>query len=167
VISSDEIVHELLRADDEVRAAVAARFGGPVFSGEGAVDRVALAEVVFADPGELRWLEELLHPRVAEAYLVWREGLARLPEPPSVCVTEVPLLYETGSESRFDAVVVISAPEVIRTARAGARAVERAKRFLPEEEKRRRADHAYVNDGTPEELDAFVGDVLAALGERG
>ena len=58
----------------------------------------------------------LLHPLVVAEYLEWREQLAARPKPPSVCVTEVPLLYEVGGETRFDAVVVITAPEELRGA---------------------------------------------------
>src|SRR5205823_4616020 len=63
VISSDEIVHELLRNDEDVRAAVRAHLGDEVFGPDGAVDRESVADVVFADEGELDWLERLLHPR--------------------------------------------------------------------------------------------------------
>ncbi len=72
------------------------------------------------------------------------------------------MLYETGGEARFDAVVVIDAPPEIRAARR-AIADDRERRLLPEEEKIRRADYTYVNDGTLEELDAFVADVVARL----
>jgi dephospho-CoA kinase len=140
---------------------VAERFGTDVIGPEG-VDRAAVARVVFEDPLELDWLEELLHPRVVREHAAWREELARSESPPRVTVTEVPLLYETGGEKRFDAVVVITAsPEV----RAQRRPVpdNREARLLPEEEKLRLADYSYVNDGTLEELDAFVADVLSRL----
>ena len=66
------------------------------------------------DPAELAWLESLLHSRVAREYMAWREALGRLPEPPAVAVTEVPLLYEVGGERRFDVVVAITAPAELR-----------------------------------------------------
>jgi dephospho-CoA kinase len=144
-----------------VRREVVERFGTEVIGPEG-VDRAAVARVVFEDPRELDWLEELLHPRVVQEHAAWREDLARSESPPRVTVTEVPLLYETGGEKRFDAVVVITAsPEV----RAQRRPVpdNRQARLLAEEEKVRLADYSYVNDGTLEELDAFVADVLARL----
>ena len=65
---------------------------------------------MFDNPEDLAWLEALLHPRVAREYLEWREQLAALPNPPAVCATEVPLLYEVGAEGRFDVVVVMTAP---------------------------------------------------------
>jgi dephospho-CoA kinase len=130
--------------------------------GSDGADRAAIARVVFSDPDELGWLEELLHPKVVREHSAWREQVSKGPNPPPLTVTEVPLLYETGGEARFDAVVVITAsPEV----RAGRREVPdaRERRLLPEAEKARLADYAYVNDGTLEELDAFVADVVAHL----
>ena len=154
-LSSDEIVHRLIAQDEEVRAALDRRFG--------TTERAEIAAVVFEDRDALVWLEELLHPRVQAEYAYWAAELAALDQPPDLAVVEIPLLYETGSDSRFDAVVVITAPEEIRAARTSVRPDSRAKRLLPDEEKIRRASFAYVNDGTVEQLDAFVADVVRAL----
>jgi dephospho-CoA kinase len=164
VISSDEIVHELLRSDPEVKEAVRARWGEEVFGPDGGVERSSVASRVFAEPGELAWLEALLHPRVVATYLRWREKLAELPEPPAVCVTEVPLLYEVGGEERFDTVVVVTASPEVRVSRQIRPMQDREQRLIPDEDKIARADVAYVNDGTLGELDAFVADVIARLG---
>lgn len=163
VVSSDEIVHRLLREDDEVREAIRERFGERVFGADGTVSRGAIAQIVFADRKELAWLEALLHPLVAREYLEWREALARLPHPPAVCVTEVPLLYEAGGEKRFDAVVAITAPKDLRARRSSVPLGERSQRLIPDEEKLQKADFSYVNDGSLEELEAFVGTVMARL----
>jgi dephospho-CoA kinase len=163
VVSSDEIVHELLRSDEEVRAAVRERFGESVFDPDGAIDRARVAEVVFGDERELAWLEQLLHPRVVAGYLRWREELARLPDPPAVSVTEVPLLYEVGGDARFDAVVVITASPDVRVSRQVLPLQDRERRLLPDEEKVARADFSYVNDGSLDELDRFVSGVVARL----
>ena len=77
-------------------------------------------------------------------------------------MVEVPLLFETGGERRFDKVVVVTAPAALREERRGGFA-DREARLVPEEEKLRRADFAYVNDGTLAELDAFVGRVVEEL----
>jgi dephospho-CoA kinase len=166
VLSSDEIVHGLLRNDEEVRQAIVTRFGARVLDGSDEIDRAIVAEIVFADREQLAWLEELLHPRVMREYLAWREHLALQPTPPTLAVTEVPLLYEVGGEVRFDAVVVVTAPADIRRERTAVPADGRGDRLLPDEEKVARADFAYVNDGTLEELDAFVGRVVEELAAR-
>ena len=160
-MSSDEIVHRLLRRDPDVRRELVERYGMGVIGDDGA-DRVALAQLVFSDPEELDWLEELLHPRVVREHTAWREALARQTNPPRVSVTEVPLLYETGGEKRFDVVVVITASPDVRHRRRPV-ADDREQRFLPDEEKVELADYTYVNDGTLEDLDAFVADVMSRL----
>jgi dephospho-CoA kinase len=161
-VSSDEIVHHLLRRE-EVKRQVVARVGNGVLAPDGEIDRAALATTVFNDRDALAQLEELLHPLVAAEYLQWREDLARLPNAPGVCVTEVPLLYEVGGETRFDKVVVITAPTKLRRARSEVATDERESRLLPEREKVSRADFAFTNTGTLDELDAFVETVMREL----
>lgn len=163
VISSDEIVHQLLRDDPEVKRAVVERFGEEVLGPDGEIDRAKVGQIVFDDRPALAWLEQLLHPRVVARYLSWREDLATLPSPPKVCVTEVPLLYEVGGETRFDKVVVVTASPEVRISRRIGPLRERERRLLPEEEKAKRADFVYVNDGTLADLDEFVSGVMATL----
>jgi dephospho-CoA kinase len=161
-VSSDEIVHHLLRRPD-VRDAVVGRMGNGIVAPDGEIERGALADVVFNDRDALAWLEATLHPLVAAEYLQWREQLATLATPPEVCVTEVPLLYETGGEARFDKVVVITAPSKLRRARSEVAADDREARLIDDREKVARADYSYTNIGTVEELDAFVGSVMRDL----
>jgi dephospho-CoA kinase len=163
VISSDEIVHELLRSDEEVRGALRERFGAAVFDPEGQVDRERVAQVVFTNDAELAWLEWLLHPKVVATYLDWRERLAELPDPPAVSVTEVPLLYEVGGDARFDAVVVVTASPDVRVSRQVRPMQDRERRLIPDEEKVARADFVLVNDGSLEDLDRFVAGVIEQL----
>ena len=161
-VSSDEIVHHLLRRD-EVKNAIVARMGNGILAPSGEIDRGALGTVVFNDRDALNWLEELLHPLVSAEYLQWREALAGLPDAPKVCVTEVPLLYESGSDARFDKVVVITAPTKLRRMRSELATEERESRLIDDKEKVARADFSYRNIGTPEELDAFVASVMRSL----
>jgi dephospho-CoA kinase len=163
VISSDEIVHQLLREDPEVKAAVVERLGPGVLDEQGEIDRPSVGDRVFGDPRELDWLEALLHPRVFARYLRWREELAERNDPPAVCATEVPLLYEAGGARYFDAVVVVTAPTEVRVSRHIRPMQDRERRLLPDEEKARRADFVYVNDGSLDQLDEFVSGVMARL----
>jgi len=166
-ISSDDIVHYLLRDDLEVRRALLDHFGTGILDDADNIDRAAISAIVFEDRKALAWLEALLHPRVVAHYLAWRESLAELPDPPAVAATEVPLLYEVGGESRFDVVVVITASEDLRRERARvAEASRREARLLADEEKVERADFAYVNDGTRQELDDFVAETMRTLQAR-
>jgi dephospho-CoA kinase len=161
-VSSDEIVHHLLKSDPDVKHAIVERFGEEVLGPDGTPDRERIAFRVFRDRKALDWLEQLLHPLVSREYLAWREQLATLSNPPAVCVTEVPLLYEVGAESRFDKVVAITAPRKLRQAR-GAPGDDREQRLIPDREKVEHADYAYVNTGTPDELDAWVAELMATL----
>ena len=162
-VSSDAIVHHLLASDDDVRDAIVAKLGEGVLGADGRPDRARIAQAVFADRERLDWLEQLLHPLVSREYLEWREQLAQLDEPPRVCVTEVPLLYEVGAQERFDRVVVITAPTALREQRRRVARDDRDARLLPDREKVRRADYHYVNTGTFEDLHAWVGEVMAKL----
>jgi dephospho-CoA kinase len=162
-VSSDEIVHHLLASNADVREAMVRELGEGILGEDGAIDRGRVADVVFANRRQLDFLEALLHPLVAAEYLSWREQLGRLPNPPQVCVTEVPLLYESGAESRFDKVVVITAPAKLREQRRRVRRDDRDDRLLPDAEKVKRADYAYVNTGTLDELDEWVRGVMAEL----
>jgi dephospho-CoA kinase len=146
-----------------VKKAMVGRLGEQILGEDGEIDRSRVAERVFGDRDALAWLEGLLHPRVSVEYLRWREQLAELPNPPPVTVTEVPLLYEVGGETRFDKVVVITAPTKLREARAKVPLAGRSDRLLPDRDKMERADFSYVNTGTLEELEAFVAKVMEHL----
>jgi dephospho-CoA kinase len=159
VISSDEVVHELYRGDAGLQDALRDRWGEAVFR-DGAVDRAEIGRIVFSDRDELAWLEGELHPRVRAAMSDWQTR-----QTDDVTVSEIPLLFETGGEERFDKVVVITAPAELRVERRG-EVASREERLVPEDEKLRRADFSYVNDGTLEDLDAFVAGVLAELRQR-
>lgn len=153
MLSSDEVVHRLIASDPDVRAALERRFG--------TTERARVAEVVFAEPEELAWLERLLHPRVRAEYTAWLE---RLDPAVDIAAVEVPLLYETGADALFDAVIVITAPEEVRRRRVDVDLERRSRRLIPDEEKAERADFSYVNVGTLDELDGFVVSVLERLG---
>lgn len=151
-LSADAVVHDLLEHDEEVRRAVKERWGSDAVG-----NRARIGEIVFHDRAELEWLERLLHPKTRAIADAWLGGVDA-----PVAAVEVPLLYETRGERRFDKVVVVTAPAATREARRPGLG-EREARLIPDEEKVRRADFAYVNDGSLEDLDAFVQRVLEAV----
>jgi dephospho-CoA kinase len=153
-LSADALVHRLYSADEETRAGLEARFG--------TTDRGEIAEIVFASPDELAWLEAFVHPRVRRLQEEWERSVS----PAEMLVIEIPLLYETGGETRFDAVVVVTAPEGVRRARSKVRDDRRSDRLMPEDEKVRRADFVIVNDGSLDELDRAVGGIVEELRAR-
>lgn len=162
VSSADELVHRVYREDESLKSELRDRWGDGVFSADGEVDRAAVGAIVFADRAELAWLESVLHPRVREAQQRWLDEVAGRAEQPPLVVVEIPLLYETGADARYDRVVAVTASPAVREARRG-RFAEREQRLIPDDEKLRRADFAYVNDGSLEELDAFVDGVVKDL----
>lgn len=161
-ISSDAIVHDLL-AGDELKAAARERWGDRVINETG-LDREAIGELVFADPDELRWLESELHPRVGERLARWRRELdAELP----AAIVEVPLLFETGMEGLFDAVVAVVADLEVRRRRSDERGTSgfagREQRQMPQAEKETRAQFVIRNDGSRQDLEQAVAGVLAEV----
>ncbi len=152
-----------LYLEPEVRAAVVEHFGPGVLGDDGEVARPALAARVFADDAERRWLEELLHPRVGGGAraLARRAGDAH---PGALLVHEVPLLVR-GRPGRSLRRRGADHGTGRRPPRAPARPHfdERAATQLPEGDKVARADHVYVNDGTPAELERWVADLVDRL----
>lgn len=165
VLSTDRVVHELY-GSSEVRDAVVGRFGDAVAPG-GVVDRAALARAAFATPEQRGWLEGLLWPRVGERITRWREQLEHASPKPRGAVVEVPLLFESGMDAVFDATVAVVADERLRAERAGARGhealAERGARQLSQQEKAQRATYVVVNDGSLDELETKLSEILEML----
>jgi dephospho-CoA kinase len=163
-LSSDTVVHELLESE-RLRELLVERWGADV-APDGAVDRARIGEIVFADPEQLAWLESQIHPLVAERMAEW---LGSLPAGTEFAVVEVPLLFEGGRESVFDATVAVVAGEEVRRARAEARGHtlvdEREARQLTQGEKAERADHVVANDGSLEDLERTLSALIDKLGE--
>ena len=169
VISTDEVVHELYRSAPVVRAMVD-RFGPAVAPG-GIVSREAVAARVFGDERDREWLEQLLWPLVRQRIGAWREATiaaaATAVAPPSALVVEVPLLFESGSERLYDATIAILADDGVRRSRARSRGQQRLsareqRQFTPEE-KAARSTFVVTNDGTLEQLQSKLSEILVML----
>src|SRR5947209_16998928 len=165
-LSADAVVHELL-AGDELRTLLVERFGHDI-APNGTIDRSRLAETVFADPEQRAWLEGELWPRVGARIAAWREEAAG--SRPVALVVEVPLLFEAGMEGAFDRTIAITADESIRRRRAAGRGHAglegRSSRQLSQTEKAHRADFVVTNDGSVEELQRPLSEMLEPIGGR-
>jgi dephospho-CoA kinase len=166
--SADEIVHHLLKNEQQAIDRIVERFGEGV-RGQDGIDRKALGRKVFGEAEALRGLEEILHP------LVRNETDDRMETSEAeMFVVEIPLLFETGRGQDFDYTVAVTVTEGRRRAwseergvgEAALRAIE--SRQLTGEEKARRADLVVQNDG---DLDRLREQVEALrrriIGERG
>ena len=164
VFSADAAVHALYRG--RAVPLVAAAFPGMVKDNE--VDRSALAASVRDDPAALARLEGIVHPLVEEEEARFLARAAS--EGHRITLSDIPLLFETGADRRYDLTVTVTAPEEMRRSRA----LERAEmtdalyksllaRQMPDEEKRRRA-HFVIDTGRG--MDAArraVADILRAV----
>jgi dephospho-CoA kinase len=104
VHDADRIVHDLY--EGEAAPLIEAVFPGTARNG--AVDRGALTERVIGSPEALKKLEAIVHPLVRRAE--WRFLLKEQDKGAELAILEIPLLFETGAEKLFDAVIVVSAP---------------------------------------------------------
>jgi len=166
-IDADVLAREVVAPGAPAYGGVVARFGLDIVDETGAIDRRALAAIVFADPVARRDLEAIVHPVVYEAIAAW---FSALPDDTAVAVADIPLLYETGREEDFDVVVVVACPpeEQIRrvVARDGATEGEARARLAaqwPIERKVAAADHVIWTSGTHAETERQVDDLLQAL----
>jgi len=112
VHDADAAVHRLY--DGEAAAAIEAAFPGTTAGGK--VDRTKLGARVLDDAAAMKRLEEIVHPLVRESEKKFLATAAA--QAARIVVLDIPLLFETGSDARVDAVVVVSAPPDVQRARA-------------------------------------------------
>lgn len=143
VYDADAAVHRMMRRGGSAVAAVAAAFPG--VERNGAIDRAALGQRVFGDDAAMKRLEAIIHPRVRDDERAWLEAMRR--RKAKIVVMDVPLLFESGRDKRYDATVVVTAPAFLQRDRVLARPNMTPARFaairarqMPDGEKRRRAD---------------------------
>lgn len=109
VLDSDAVVHDLYSA--EAVPMIEAAFPGTTISGT--VDRLELANILRENPANFRKLEAIVHPLVRERQEAFLRKARE--ENQNFAVLDIPLLFETGGETRVDKVVVVScAPEIQR-----------------------------------------------------
>ena len=164
VHDADAAVHRLY--EGKAASLIEAEFPGTTRDGK--VDRAKLGERVLGNDAAMRKLEQIVHPLVRKAeerFLVeaMRNGTA-------VAVLDIPLLFETGAESRCDAVAVVSASPEQQRARAFERPDMTEPKFqailakqMPDAEKRARADFIVDSGRGFEAARGQVRDILARV----
>jgi len=165
VFDADALVREMYQPGGAADHAARDLFGPEVLDASGAVDRMKIAEIVFRDPARRHALEARIHPIVQEererrfGQAAWAGA--------KVAVCEATLLFEAGTASEYDRVLVVTAPEEERVRRWISRggteedARRRIAAQMPAEDAARRADDVIVNGGSPEELRRQVEEVWA------
>ncbi|MEQ1687047.1 MAG: dephospho-CoA kinase [Sphingopyxis sp.] len=164
VFDADAVVHDMQGSDGALVAAIEAAFPGT--TGPMGVDRVRLGAHVFGDDAALARLEHIVHPAVAEAQA---EFMAFHRDEPLV-VLDIPLLFEKGSASAVDRIIVVSAPAEEQRRRVLARPGMTAEKFadimvrqMPDAQKREGADYIIDTGGSFDETRAQIGSLVACL----
>lgn len=143
VYDADAAVHTMMRRGGAAVAKVAVAFPG--VKKDGAIDRLLLGQRVFGNEAAMKRLEAIIHPLVRADERAFLDRMRRRKAP--LVVMDVPLLFESGRQRRYDATVVVTAPAFLQRARVLARpGMSEARleailqRQMPDSEKRRRAD---------------------------
>ncbi len=167
VIDADALVHELYAG--AAVAPIEAAFPGVTFNG--AIDRQRLSQRLQADPAGFKTLERIVHPLVQAAERKALHAARALGA--TMAVLEVPLLFETGGDSRVDLTVVVSAPAEIQRARILARpgmTDEKLnailQRQMSDAEKRARCDYVVDTGGEISASEAQVDAIIVQLRGR-
>ena len=169
VLEADKLGHQILVDDSEARAEVVAEFGTGILGPGGAIDRKALAAIVFADTGKLARLNAIIHPRVFDRIEGFFESVDRRAKN-LVAMVEAAIMIESGSYKRYQRLVLASCSRdaqierfVRRDGGTRADAESRIDRQMPLAEKRRYAHFVIDTGGTEEQTIRQVGEIYEKL----
>lgn len=162
LIDADVIARQIMEPGHRVLAAVVERFGQAVLLPDGTLNRKKLGEIVFSHPDERKALDQLTHPAIrAEMKLRMEELEAENPH--RLVVADIPLLYESGLESLYEAIMVVYVPRELQLARLMDRdelsrdeAEARLKAQMDIEQKKERADILIDNSRGLEETERQI-----------
>lgn len=165
VFDADQCARELVASDPDVRCSIGEKFGNAVFDASGELDRASLRQIVFHDETKRRALEAILHPIIRKRWT----GLAEQAGNHWLMV-DIPLLFETKTESLFDAIVVVAcslATQRERLVRMRNLSAEIAGKMIASQSpltlKIERADHVIWSEVLPlylEQQAALLADLL-------
>lgn len=168
-IDADLLARDAVAPGTPGLSRVVERFGPAVIGPDGALNRKKLASIVFSDAQARRDLEAIVHPQVRAATDRWFASLHGSSH--AFAVADIPLLYEVGLETRFDAVIVVACDEgtqrrrvVERDGVSDAEARRRIGAQLPIDEKVRRADYVIWTDASLADTTRQVQEVCLRVG---
>lgn len=168
VIRADDLSNEILATNPIVRQNVIRTFGKDSFQND-KPNKKYLAEIVFSDPQKLRLLEKILHPLVIKQIQKKKKEIFK---DNNILFIESAIIYEADLENLFDYVVLITADRELRLDRkikSGMSKEDFLKREMnqiPDDEKRKRADFIFTNNGTIRELEEKFNLLLTILNLR-
>ncbi|MFM1895815.1 MAG: hypothetical protein RLZZ385_889 [Pseudomonadota bacterium] len=172
VIDTDVLAREAVEPGETALAQITEHFGPDILQANGRLDRARLRGIVFADPAQRRWLENLLHPLIGERL---RHRIAVLDSP--YCIVMSALLLETSQAESVDRILVVDAPEQLQLRRTMERDTNNeatVKSIMASQSSRddrlARADDIIVNDRDLKHLQSEVGKLhrryLVLAGQR-
>ena len=169
LIKADEMGHQVLMPGGEAYEDTVREFGAEILKPDGAIDRKALAALVFDNPDRLALLNSFVHPHVRARTLAAIDEFSRA-NPEGIAVVEAAILIETGSYKNYDRLIVAVCSEEQQIERAMVRdgitreeALARLRRQLPLSEKVKYADYVIDTSGSREETAAQTRAVYEAL----
>lgn len=168
VIDADQIAHEVVEPGKPAYEAIVHHFGSEILLPDGRINRKMLGEIVFSDESQRQKLNSIVHPEVRR---VMREQAEEAEKAGAQIVfMDIPLLFESKLQHMVDKVVVVYAPADQQLARMLERdeldeeqALKRLRAQLPIEQKKSGADFLIMNQGTREETEKQVEDLLATI----
>ena len=160
MVDADVLAREVVTPGSPALAAIRKRFGPDAVRRDGTMDRVRVAQIVFKDKRARLDLEAIIHPAVIKAV---NDFFATLPKRTPFAVADIPLVYETGRDKDFDAVIVVACPREMQLQRLMERnkmskedAERRLAAQLPIDQKVKKATYVIKNDGSFEETDKQI-----------
>jgi dephospho-CoA kinase len=161
VLDTDRISREIVTEGSKGLAQIRKRFGDGILCGDGSLDRPALRQLVFSDPGARMDLEMITHPLIIEE-LARQSELAKGPYQIHV----IPLMVETGMQDDVDRVLLVDCPVELQLARLRSRdkvSGQVAQRIIDAQTDRQArraiADDVLTNDARRDELPGLVGQL--------
>lgn len=168
VVDADALAREVVAPGSAGLQAVVQRFGSEILTAQGELDRKKLGQRVFGQPGDLRDLENLLHPLIQTRVREIRTQAEKAGR--SVAFYDVPLLFEKNLGPQFDSILVVTCSEALQLQRirdrdglSEAEAKQRLASQWPLKDKESRASYLIRNEGTRDELKSRVQQVLNSL----